>query len=278
MGVRTLFLFALSLVLLPLSLFADGYPKRIVCLAPSITENLCQLGARESIAGVTLYCPSDMKDKQLVGTVLEPNIEKIYSLSPDLVIATKEGNKKETVEKLRELKIRVLVLESEKDFEGICANFIIMGKLVGRERQAEEIINSSKKRLEAVRKKANALEPVRVFWEIGTNPLFTVGDNNFVNDYNSYIGANNIFANIGAGRYPQVSREEVIKRNPDAILLVTMAGVSDGEIKLWEQFKTLRAVINKEIFIVDGKTLFLPTPETFVSGVESIFKLLHHAE
>ena len=78
-------------------------PRRIISLIPSVTRSLYLLGLQDEIAAVTIFCPPEAKDKEKIGTILEPDIEKIVSLKPDIVIASKEGNRQVTVEKLRSI-------------------------------------------------------------------------------------------------------------------------------------------------------------------------------
>ena len=102
---------------------ADG-PRRIISLIPSVTRSLYLLGLKDEIVAVTIYCPAEARDKIKIGSILEPNIEKIVSLKPDIVIASKEGNRQVTVDKLRSLGISVYVTGDVNSFEDIYSDFI----------------------------------------------------------------------------------------------------------------------------------------------------------
>lgn len=249
-------------------------PKRIVSLAPSVTENLYALGLESNVVGISVYCPAGTTKKERIGTLWEPNIEKILTLSPDLVIASKEGNKKGPVHKLRGLGIPVYVVDDDRDFATICANFLSLGKRLGEEDRARTIVVSARARVQEVALKLRGRPLVRVFWEVGARPLFTISRQSFINDFNTYTGCTNIFDDL-ALRYPQVSREEVLKRDPDALLLVTMGDVTGEEKKYWESFPVLSAARNRRIFVISASEIFTPTPLTFARGVELIASIVH---
>lgn len=245
-------------------------------MAPSITESLYDLGVEESVIGISIYCPAGKTPKERIGTIWEPNIEKIVSLSPDLVIITKEGNKKGDALKLRKFGISVAIVESDRNFYDICNNFLTIGKYIGKEDRAREIIATARTRVKAVQNRVSGEKPVRVFWEVGARPLFTVSADTFIDDFCRYTGSTNIFADIRT-RYPRISREEVVKRNPAAILLVAMGDVTEDEQRSWAGFTDLEAVRSNRVFIIKTSNIFTPTPLTFARGVELFADLLHPA-
>ena len=258
---------------------AAGYvqaekPKRIISLAPSVTKSLYLLGEEDKIAAITVYCPQGSGAKERIGTVLEPNLEKIISLSPDLVIASKEGNRPQTVEKLKSLGVNVYVMGSLNSFPDICDDFLALARIVGQEAKAKGIIENAKNKIRGIQDKVGKRAKVRVFWEVGAQPLFTASRNSFVNDFIELAGGTNIFGELET-RYPQISREEVIRRDPDAIVMVTMGDVTSNEKASWEKFKELRAVKTKRIYVLDNSIFTDPTPTAVADGVEIISAILH---
>ncbi|MDR0485304.1 MAG: helical backbone metal receptor, partial [Elusimicrobiota bacterium] len=121
--IKKFFCFTAVLFLLSLSSAAENSGKdsrenlssnaakysRIISLAPAAAKSLYQLGLDEEIVGITIYCPKGKSKKEIVGTLIEPDLEKIVSLKPDLIVASKEGNTKGFIEKLRLLKFNVFV-------------------------------------------------------------------------------------------------------------------------------------------------------------------------
>ena len=251
-------------------------PKRIISLAPSITESLYQLGAEKTLIAVTSYCnyPPQAKTKEIIGTIVSPNIEKIFSLSPDLVLANNEINRSQTIEKLKSLGLRVVTLDRCDNFGDIVKSFIQLGKLVGREKEAEVIIEEVEAEVKSINQKLKTLPRVRVFWEVGARPLVSVGPQSFTNEFTRYSGGINIFADT-PGKHPRVSREEVLRRDPDVIMLVTMGDVKKGEKAYWKKFKDLKAAKSDRIYIIDADKVCRPTPNSFLTGLKEVVALLH---
>jgi iron complex transport system substrate-binding protein len=249
-------------------------PKRIVSLAPSITHALYSLGVESNVVGITEFCPKGTTRKEIIGTMLEPNLEKIIALSPDLVIATKEGNKKEPVQKLIQLNIKVLILDEDRSYKDICDHFLNLAENVDKTAEALRIIEDSNEILARVRERIKGQKPATVFWQVGSRPLFTVGRENFINEITEFSGGKNIFSAIGR-RYFQVNEEEVVKLDPDVIFVVFMGDISSEEIKKWRKFGVLKAVRGNKVLKVSQQEFFNPMPLTFAQAVRKISGMLH---
>ena len=230
---------------------AFGSPSNnlgIISLSPVITEGLYLLGMGDNIIGVTIYCqrPSQAKDKQKVGSVVDVNVEKIVNLKPDIVFAMSHTNTKD-IKKLRDTGINVITFDIPKTFERLCEIFLALGKTIGKEKEAIHIVNASKRKVSDIRKKTSGLQKQKVFIQIGAKPLFAATDDSFVNDYIEFSGGINIFKDAGSGL---ISREEVLKRNPDIILIATMGVAGKDEQKIWHRYKMINAVWNNRIYLV----------------------------
>lgn len=272
-GYRGIIILALFFILLNNS-YAQQ-PQRIVSLAPSITESLYRLGAEDKIVGLTIYSPPSLTDKkEKVGTLLEPNLEKIVSLSPDLVLATAQGNRPQTIAKLRNLGMKVFVFKASRSFFEICQNFLKLAELIGKTKEAEEIISEVESKINLIKKRVKDTSQVKVFWEVGSNPLVTTSKQSFTNELIDFAGGINIFADLPAP-YAVVSREEVVRRNPEVIILVTMGYVTTEEARFWSKFNMVKAVKNKRIYVIDSYKVSQPTPWIFATGLEEVAKLLH---
>lgn len=248
--------------------------KRIISLAPSVTESLYELDMEDNIAAITVFCPKGTTKKEIIGTLLEPDIEKITVLKPDLIVATKEGNSKEPVEKLIRLGFNVYVMETSQNFIEICSNFYSLAKKTGKEELAGKIIDTAGENISEIYAKLQPQEKRTLFWEVGAKPLYTAGKNSFVNDYNHYTATVNIYADLEM-RYPSVDIEDVLERNPDIIVLVNMGDISAEEINFWKKYNTLNAVKNEKIFMLDVNDILTPTPSTFSKGVAILSKTLY---
>jgi len=282
MNFQKIYKIVISLVLVMLSSFcsAEEPPKKIISLAPSITENLYLLGAEASLVAVTSYCnyPPQANDKESIGTLFNPNIEKIYSLSPDLVLAVKGVNRPRTLQKLKSLGIRVVTFKKCNSFNDIKNGFIQLGMLVGAEEKAKRIVEHVNTEVEILTSKFRGYPPLKVFCEVGARPLITISEKSFANEYVWRSGGLNIFRNMPAG-YPRVSREEVLRKDPDIILLVLMGNVTVGEKTgekiYWQKFKDLCAAKSGRIYIVNPDSFCRPTPLTFLKGLKEVAAILH---
>jgi len=261
---KKLLIFLLIIFLFQCNLFAEY--KRIISLAPSVTESLYELGMDNELIANTTFCVDKQVKKEKIGTFTEPNIEKIVSLKPDLIIATKEGNNKAVVEKMIRLKLPVYVMEVVSSFEDICNNFQLLANFLDKTETATKLISDVKHEINSVCEKRR-MKTETVFWEVGANPLFTVGKQSYINDYDKFIGLENIFVGIDM-RYPNISIEAVMKKNPDIIILVNMGDITEKEIIKWNKYKTIPAVKNKKIFMLDANDIFTPTPKTFLKGLK----------
>lgn len=265
-----------KLFLLPLLLLTAGAGAydRIVSLAPSVTKSLYLLGLESRVIGITMYCPKGTTEKAVIGNVLEPDIEKIITLKPDLAIVSKEGNREQTADQLRRAGIRVYVMDSVGDFDRICVEFRKLGGYLGESQKASGVVSGAVKRVAALKARAVKRKPLRVFWEVGAQPLVTVSRGSFVDDFTKFAGAVNVFED-SPSRYPQVSREEVVSRDPDAILIVTMGDVTAKEKSAWSGYGAMKAAKSGRIYILDDSTFTDPTPPAIASGAEKVEALLY---
>jgi iron complex transport system substrate-binding protein len=270
---KILYLILFLLLFYNLSFPEEKFPKRIISLGPVITEQLYLLGVQDNLVGCTKYCerPPEAKKKEKVGTVVDVDIEKIISLSPDLVLATSLTDPKD-VEKLKNLGIKIVTFSYPKNFEEICQQFLKLGKIVGKENRAKEIIKEVKNEVGCIREKVKKLSKPKVIVQIGSNPLWVAIGDSFINDFIEFANGVNIAKGAKTGLY---SREKIISQNPDIIIIAEMGLAGKSEKKIWEKYKTINAVKNKRIYIFDAYKLCSPTPLTFSKTLKEISKIFH---
>lgn len=251
----------------------EDYPQRIISLGPAITEELFLLGASDRLVGCTVYCqrPEEAKKKEKIGTVIEVNLEKIIALQPDVVLAASLTNPK-AIELLKNLGIKVIEFPDARNFSEICSSFLELGRIVGREKEAEEIIKTAGNKVNALAAKLQGLPKPRVFIQVGAKPLVTVTEDSFVNDFIEFSGGINIAEGI---MYPRYSREKVLESNPEVIFIVTMGINGEKERETWQGYRALKAARDNRIYILDSYWLCSPTPVSFVEALEIIAGLLH---
>lgn len=246
---------------------------RIVSLAPSITKELEDLNMVENIVGVTSYCAMSATNEDLIiGTATDVNVEKILLLKPDMVFATgltKESN----INSLRNNGITVYQFPKMKSFDDICKQFVKLGELVKKVDLAQSIVDKSLRRIDSLKNSITSKsKKSKVFIQIGAKPLFTVIPNTFMNDYITYSNCENIAADLNKGT---ITRESVLKRNPDVIFIVTMGIIGDEEKYTWVNYKELSATKNKKIFIIDSNVACTPTVLSFTETFENIINKIY---
>ena len=245
---------------------------RIVSLAPSLTKNLYFLEAQEKLAGITSFCV-EIDNAAIVASAIAPNIERIVALQPDLVLVAGTLTSPESIATLRRFGIQVEGFDTADSFDEICEQFLRLGELIGRKEKAKRIVSESRERVEIVSAKMSEKwqEAPNMFFQIGTNPLFTVLPNTFMDDYIRLLGGQNIAENLTRGT---IGREFVIAQNPDFIFIAIMGGMSEEEKNVWNRHSQMSAARNERIFIIDPDIACLPTPVTFAETMEILYKLI----
>ncbi|MBE3599768.1 MAG: ABC transporter substrate-binding protein [Limnochordaceae bacterium] len=190
-------------------------PRRIISLVPSITEDLCAIGACDRLVGVDDYSdyPESVRRLPRLGGVYDPNPERILALEPDLVLLSKYGKLAQT---LSQAGVTVFVMETER-FEHIFDNIETLGLLL--DRQAEARALNERLRAEVSRIAASVAGRPRptVYYEIDETP-YSVGPDSFIGTLLEKAGGRNVVP-ASLGTFPKISPELVIAADPDVILL-----------------------------------------------------------
>ena len=251
-------------------------PKRIVSLAPNITEILFKLGLDEEIVGVSIHSnfPEKAKDKVRVGSYISLDFERIVSLKPDLIIATGAGNTREMVERLEKMGFPSYVIYP-KTFDDILQSIHHLGQIMNREKEALKIIQGMKERRQKVVDLTQGLPRPKVFIQIGDAPIVTVGKGSFADDLIHLAGGKNI-AEKEKEVYPRLGMEEILKRSPEVILISSMNPRGDYQkiVQEWGRWKAIPAVKNGQIHLIDSDLIDRPSPR-IIDGLEEIARILH---
>lgn len=226
-------------------LILNEFPKRIVSTVPSQTELLCDLGLEDRIVGITGYCVQPahlLSEKTVIGGTKDLQIDKILSLKPDLIIANKEENIREQIEKLS-AKIPVWISDVESLDQGLDLISKI-GELTNSSEKAQEIVAQ----IGSTALNGNLKKAPKTLFFIWKEPYMLAGNSTFIGDVLKNLGLENI-APSNSQRYPQISFENLKDFDPDLILLSSEP----------YSFSTKEAYILAEIFpkallkIVDGE-------------------------
>lgn len=237
--------------------------SRIVSLTPSITRSIYQLEEEDRLAGCSSYCVVEEKDSVIVaGSVVGPDIEKIVSLKPDLVILS-EFISENDVKTLEKFGLRIEIFRSPESFDELCSQFIRLGQLIDKEKEAERIAADIKNEVLLLSDELEQRSPKPgVFMQIGSSPIFTVLPGTYMDDYIKFCGAENIAADLTNGI---VGREFVVAKNPDYIFIVTMGVAGNHEKEQWSRFSRMNAARQNNIHILDSRIACEPTPENFIN-------------
>lgn len=241
---------------------------RIISLAPSVTKEIIDLGLRDNLVGVTSYCKISSENKELIiGTAVDVNIEKVLLLKPDIVFATGLTTQN-NIETLRNNGIKVYEVPKLKSFNDICTHFIELGQLVGKEDVAELIVKESKETIDSLKMLITTKDQREtMFFQIGAKPLFAVIPNTFMDDYITFSNCDNVVSDLTKGT---VTRESILKRNPDIIFIATMGILGDQEKQEWKKYEELSAAKNNKVFIIDSNLACTPTVLSFIESLEII--------
>lgn len=251
----------------------DKRPERIVSVAPNITEIIAALNAKDRLVGRTDYCdyPQDISSVESIGSLMEPNIEKIVSLKPDIVIASSHF-KKESLEKLEQLNVKVVVLNGAETFEGAYETIEKVGQVIGEKEAAEKIVSDMKKKVEEVTAKVKDAPKPKVYYVISYGKFgdYTAGKGTFIDEAIKMAGGTNIGEDAEGWAY---SLEKIVKNDPDIIICSkyfdTKAGISSTA-----GYKDLRAVKEGKLLEIDNNMLDRQGPR-LAQGLEELAKLIH---
>jgi len=264
--------FVLLLIFYAATSIAQARYQRIVSLAPSLTQSLYYLDAQERLIGCTSFCLAAKNDnKEVVASAVKANLEKIIAMKADLVLVLGLTDPRE-IETLRKAGIRVELFQSPKSFKEICSQFIHLGNLIGEGEKARQIVRESERRVETIASGIQWEKRPLIFFQIGTDPIFSVLTDTFMDDYIRLLGADNIAKTLKRGT---VSREFVIARNPDYIFIATLGVAAVEEKKNWSRYSRLTASRKGQIFIIDSELACQPTPVTFVKTLEILGKIVN---
>jgi len=248
-------------------------PKRIVSLAPNITEILFALGEGERLAGRSSWCdyPAGVKDVPDAGSLMEPNIEKIASLRPDLIIASAHFQR-ESLDKLDRLGVPVLILFGPESFDGLFYTIDKVAGLVNAEADAAKIKIDIRRRIEAVQRKTAGLEKPKVYYVIdfGASGDYTAGGNTFIHQLLTMAGARNIAEDLDGWAY---SLEMVMQGDPDLIICPDIPGFRE-RLTSSPGYRNLRAVKEDRVYQIDVDLIDRQGPR-LIDGLEVLAGIIH---
>ena len=260
-------------------------PRRIVSTAPSITEMLYALGLGDRVVGVTTFChyPPEAARKPKIGNYLNPDVEAILALRPDLVIAEKSMIRQAL--SLPKLNLNLLEVD-DATIPGIYASIRAIGLAAGAKAPAEALCDRIRGSLESIRERCVRLPRTRVMFVVGRTPgrvedLIATGGSTYLDELIQIAGGENVFHDAPAA-YSKVSLEEVLARDPDVIIdmgeMAQTVGITDQQrravVALWKRYPSLKAVRQNRVFAVASDIFVVPGPRV-TEAAREIAALLH---
>ena len=240
--------------------------KRIVSLMPSNTEILYELGLGKDIVGVSTLddYPKDVKKGKKQFDTMNLNKEALLKVKPDLILAheSQKGTSKKVLDSLEKNGVKVVYVKDAQSLDQTYETFKQIGKVTGREHEANELVDETKHNVEKVIKSVPRHHRSQsVFMEVSSKPeIYTAGKHTFFDDMLAQLDAKNSFSNIEG--WKPVDKESIIKKNPD--ILISTEGLSKSDyykvIKKRDGFRQIKAVKNGRIETVNGDEISRPGP------------------
>jgi iron complex transport system substrate-binding protein len=250
-------------------------PTRIISVGPSTTEMLFAMGVEDRLVGIDRFSnyPPEAEDIEKVGGLVDPSIERIVGLRPDVVFM--RDLSQQHVERLDALRIRTVVVGSE-DVAGVYGALKLLGWILDARDEAEAVATVMRDRLARVAQVVADVpseERPTVFYEVGHEPLYTAGPGSFVHEAITLAGGVNAAADVPSA-WSSFSVESLLRRDPNIILVTleeSLEAALDGSRAGW---RALSAVKTGRVYLIDGDAMNRPGPR-LADAVDSVARLLY---
>jgi len=255
------------------SVVLPDHPHKLICLAPSVVDDVYSLGAGSDVIAVSEFTeyPAEAANKPSVGAPLNPSLEKIVALHPDLVLGTGDMNQIPAIEQLVHYGIPLFMVNPD-GIAGIYKSILSLGHALNRDAEAAALLRDLQTRELSVRQRVQGKPAIRLFMAVWYDPIISVGRHAFITELIEKAGGISITSDI-AQEWPQVSLEAILARNPDALLLIKGSKISPAELEKRPGWQALMAVRERRIYYVD-KRIQLPSPAA-IYAMEDLAKELH---
>ncbi|QDX81557.1 cobalamin-binding protein [Denitratisoma sp. DHT3] len=250
--------------------------RRIVSLAPHVTELVYAAGAGERLVGTVQFSnyPEAARRVPQVGSYSRIDLEALLALQPDLVIGWQSGNQVEQLMRLRSLGVPLLTTEPAR-IDDVARNIEQIGILAGTAAHAREVVARFRQRHRSLAARYSGRPPVRVFYEVWKNPLMTVGGRQIISDVLKLCGGRNVFADLTV-MAPIVGEEAVLAADPEAIVASGMDQSRPEWLDDWRRWPRMTAVVRDNLFHVPPDLLQRHTPR-LLDGAEQVCAQLEQA-
>jgi len=257
-----------------------NYPQRIISLSPSITEIIYALGAFERLVGVSMYTdfPPEAESLPKVGGWVNPSMEAILKLNPDLVIIL-EDQKKIFGDKLTNLGLNVLSVDSNPSISHITKTIIEIGDSIGEKERAIKLkqkIDTDIRNIKSITKEVN---DKRVLCVIGRNPgtlndIYVIGNSSYINELITLAGGKNVIENKRLS--VKITKEAIYSLDPDIIIEVNhdRSLKKQGILNIWKSYDEIRAVKDDHVYIISSTNLLHPS-QRILASLKELLSIIH---
>jgi iron complex transport system substrate-binding protein len=248
--------------------------RRIVSLAPSVTETLFAVGAGTEVVGVSQYCDYPPQARRLpkIGSFLTPNIEVIIALRPTLVIGLLSSSDLREIRALQAMGIATLMVDDDS-VAAIEANVEKIGDAVGQSRNARDLVAQIRSRINAAEERLAGLQPRRVLMVVGHQPLVAVGPGTYLNELLTLAHARNVAA-FSRQAWPRLSLEYIVATRPEVILDGQMGTDAHAPGRFWARYPSIPAVRQRRVLGYPDDPTLHPGPRV-AQTLELLARLIH---
>jgi iron complex transport system substrate-binding protein len=256
----------------PLTLAAPA--RRIISLAPNITELLYAAGAGAYIVGTISHSDYPPPALQIprIGDYSGLDMEAILNLKPDLIVAWPGGNPQAQLQKLQQMGLPVYNAEPHR-LEDIPRTIEQLGYMAATTTEAGRSAADFRRRLQVLQQQYQGRSPVRVFFQVWEQPLFTINGQQLISDVIERCGGKNIFAELPT-LAPQINIEAVLQANPEVIITSTSADeATPAALRHWRNWEGLAASHNGHLYGIPAEQISRHTPR-ILDGMQRLCNLL----
>jgi ABC-type Fe3+-hydroxamate transport system substrate-binding protein len=249
------------------------HPHRIICLVPSITDDVFSLSAGDEVVAISDYVqfPAEARSKPSVGSISNPSLEAILALRPDLVLGMPHLNDQAVLEQLRHLNIPVYLVDPH-GVAGILHSITSLGQATDREAQASAVVAGLTQRIDAVRASVKNKPVIEVFMPVSYDPVITIGQGAFITEIIALAGGRSITDDLRQ-EWPHISMEAVVARAPHALLMLRGGHTTIESLKSRPGWDVLPAVRSGRVYYVDKRVDF-PSPVA-IDALEDLVRQFH---
>lgn len=254
--------------------------ERIVSLAPSITECLSAICPSDQLVGITQNCdfPKRVKGKSVVITYPSLDIEKLVRLKPDVIVTHSGMTQQNDLKSLEDLGIPVYIASFNSP-DDIFVGLKKLGLITGNTGRSSVVVDSLKMEYEAIRPsdQPETTKTPSVLLLVSTDPIFVYGENTLLSQLLKEAGGRNAVAGVSKDAYPQLTREMLVKINPDVIVSTTLDPLNELFWGKYPEAKLTNAYLDDQVYSLKGNYHSRPGPR-FVDSFRQLIEIVRDAQ